>query len=98
MALGAPALIVPLPGALDQDQANNARTLVTHGGAWMMDQARFKAETLAEKLQNILSDASVLSDMSAKALGFATPDAADNLARVTIAAIAASPLLEEERV
>jgi UDP-N-acetylglucosamine--N-acetylmuramyl-(pentapeptide) pyrophosphoryl-undecaprenol N-acetylglucosamine transferase len=31
-AIGRPAILVPLPGALDQDQAANARTLETIGG------------------------------------------------------------------
>jgi UDP-N-acetylglucosamine:LPS N-acetylglucosamine transferase len=62
----------------------------------MVDQANFTAETLASKLKDVLNDAAVLSDMSAKALGFATPDAADHLARVAIEAVAAQSMQKQE--
>lgn len=98
MALGAPAVIVPLPGALDQDQAHNAGLLVGNGGAWMMQQETFNAETLAAKLQDVLNDVTVLGTMSAKALSLATPDAARKLAGLTIKTSSTFPSQAEERV
>ena len=84
-ALGTPALIVPLPGSLDQDQANNARALVAGGGAWMLTQAHFTAQSLAEKLADILAHRGLLTAMSAAAQGFAQPAAAEHLAAFVMA-------------
>ena len=44
-AIGRPAILVPLPHALDQDQRANAGVLEQAGGAIRLDQAEFTPDT-----------------------------------------------------
>ena len=46
---GRPAILVPLPGAIDDHQSANARALAEAGGAWMMRAARFHARRAARR-------------------------------------------------
>ena len=48
--IGRPAILVPYPHALDQDQAENARVLADAGGAWLMPEAELTASVLARRL------------------------------------------------
>jgi len=82
--LGAPAIIVPLPGSLDQDQAHNILELSEAGGAYHMPQTAFSPEGLGELLDRMMQDDERLRRMSAIALQFAEPDAAMRLANYTI--------------
>ena len=50
MAIGRPALLVPLPHALDNDQLENATRLEEGGGGWCMSQSELTPERLAEEL------------------------------------------------
>ena len=49
-AIGRPAILVPLPHALDQDQAANAGVLEAAGGALRLMQRDFTPERLAAEL------------------------------------------------
>jgi UDP-N-acetylglucosamine--N-acetylmuramyl-(pentapeptide) pyrophosphoryl-undecaprenol N-acetylglucosamine transferase len=83
-AMGVPALIVPLPGALDHDQANNARELVRAGAADLVAQAQFTPQALADKLANYLANPAQLETMAAKAHSLAEPQATSRLARYAL--------------
>ncbi len=50
-AVGAAALFVPFPSAVDDHQTTNARFLVDAGGGWLVQQADFTPELLADLLQ-----------------------------------------------
>jgi UDP-N-acetylglucosamine--N-acetylmuramyl-(pentapeptide) pyrophosphoryl-undecaprenol N-acetylglucosamine transferase len=50
-AVGAAALFVPFPLAVDDHQTHNARHLVDQGGGWLVHQPQFTAQWLAEFLQ-----------------------------------------------
>ena len=50
-AIGAAALFVPLPSAVDDHQTRNARFLVERGGGWLMPQAELTPAALAQFLQ-----------------------------------------------
>lgn len=50
-AIGAAALFVPFPAAVDDHQTSNARFLVTQGGGWMEQQRDLTPEKLAAMLQ-----------------------------------------------
>ena len=50
-AIGAAALFIPLPSAVDDHQSRNARFLVERGGGWMMAQAELTPERLAQFLE-----------------------------------------------
>jgi UDP-N-acetylglucosamine--N-acetylmuramyl-(pentapeptide) pyrophosphoryl-undecaprenol N-acetylglucosamine transferase len=52
-AVGAAAVFVPFPAAVDDHQTVNARFLVEAGGGWLMPQAGLTPEALASLLQNM---------------------------------------------
>lgn len=50
-AVGAAAVFVPFPSAVDDHQTHNARFLVDQGAAWLMPQATLTPQILADMLQ-----------------------------------------------
>ena len=50
-AIGAAALFVPFPAAVDDHQTSNARFLVDRGAGWLLPQAELTPERLAQLLQ-----------------------------------------------
>jgi UDP-N-acetylglucosamine--N-acetylmuramyl-(pentapeptide) pyrophosphoryl-undecaprenol N-acetylglucosamine transferase len=50
-AVGAAALFVPFPSAVDDHQTKNAQFLVASGGAWLAQQKELTARLLADMLQ-----------------------------------------------
>jgi len=52
-AVGAAALFVPFPFAVDDHQTTNARFLVDQGGGWLLPQADLTAQGLADWLQKM---------------------------------------------
>lgn len=79
-AVGLPALFVPYPGAVDDHQTANARTLAAAGAAEIVQEAGLTAEALAERLRQWLGDRASLAERAVKARSLAMPDA---LARIT---------------
>ena len=49
-AIGRPSILVPLPGALDQDQAANAQSLADIGAATVIPQDAFTPDRLASEI------------------------------------------------
>ena len=49
-AIGRPSILVPLPGALDQDQFANAGVLADAGGAIRLPQNEFTPERLGAEI------------------------------------------------
>ncbi|WCM87622.1 undecaprenyldiphospho-muramoylpentapeptide beta-N-acetylglucosaminyltransferase [Acidovorax sp. NCPPB 3576] len=64
-AVGAAAVFVPFPHAVDDHQTANARFLVDAGGGWLVPQRDLTPEWLADLLQNSERDA--LVDIARKA-------------------------------
>jgi UDP-N-acetylglucosamine--N-acetylmuramyl-(pentapeptide) pyrophosphoryl-undecaprenol N-acetylglucosamine transferase len=83
-AIGRPSILVPLPGALDQDQLHNARVLEKAGGAVVMEQRDFSPEQAAEEMTRLLGDPSRLAAMAAAAKSIGVLDAADRLAELVL--------------
>lgn len=52
-AVGAAALFVPFPFAVDDHQTKNAQFLVDAGGGWLVPQAELSAQFLAERLASL---------------------------------------------
>jgi UDP-N-acetylglucosamine--N-acetylmuramyl-(pentapeptide) pyrophosphoryl-undecaprenol N-acetylglucosamine transferase len=52
-AVGAAAVFVPFPFAVDDHQTTNAQFLVQHGAGWLVPQAELTAEALAERLTGL---------------------------------------------
>jgi UDP-N-acetylglucosamine--N-acetylmuramyl-(pentapeptide) pyrophosphoryl-undecaprenol N-acetylglucosamine transferase len=77
---GRPAILVPLPGAIDDHQSANARALAKAGGAWVVPQPRFTPEFLAERLAALIVDPVGLAKAAVGARSQARGDAAGRLA------------------
>ena len=79
-AIGRPAILVPLPNALDQDQFVNAGVLEDAGGAIRVVQADFTPERLAADIAALAGDPARLADMAKASKSAGTIDAAERLA------------------
>jgi UDP-N-acetylglucosamine--N-acetylmuramyl-(pentapeptide) pyrophosphoryl-undecaprenol N-acetylglucosamine transferase len=77
---GRPAILVPLPGAIDDHQTANARALVGAGGAAMIAQRDFTPTALRDLLAALLVDRELLRRTARAARAMARPDAAARLA------------------
>ena len=80
--IGRPAILVPLPHALDQDQKANAGVLARVGGGWVVDQSDLTPARLAKELTAFLAAPDVLARAAAAARAMGRPDAAERLADV----------------
>jgi UDP-N-acetylglucosamine--N-acetylmuramyl-(pentapeptide) pyrophosphoryl-undecaprenol N-acetylglucosamine transferase len=83
-AIGRPAILVPLPHALDQDQRANAAVLEQAGGAIRIDQPAFTPEKLASEIARIVVAPEQLAIMAQRARAAGAPDAADRLAELVL--------------
>lgn len=83
-AIGRPSILVPLPGAIDQDQFANASVLAKAGGALLLPQAEFSAERLAAELAGFAAAPERLAAMAAAARSVGTLDAAERLANLVL--------------
>ncbi|MBW4091036.1 MAG: undecaprenyldiphospho-muramoylpentapeptide beta-N-acetylglucosaminyltransferase [Proteobacteria bacterium] len=77
---GRPALLVPLPGAIDDHQSANARALVAAGAAEAIAQAACTPAVLAERLAAWLGDPARLADAARATATVARTDAGARLA------------------
>jgi len=77
-AAGVPAILVPLPGAVDDHQTANARFLAGHQAAILLPQAEFTAERLAGMIESL--DRAALLAMADRARALAGGDAAAEVA------------------
>lgn len=78
--LGRPAILVPLPGAIDADQKNNAMVVDAAGGGWIVEQATLTPQTLASRLATLLSDPITLTKAADAARSLGQPRAVEKLA------------------
>lgn len=78
--IGRPAILVPLPGAIDGDQKNNALVLEQAGGGWIAEQATLSPLSLGTRLQSLLSDPTGLERAASAARSLGQPDAVSKLA------------------
>nr|WP_315495493.1 undecaprenyldiphospho-muramoylpentapeptide beta-N-acetylglucosaminyltransferase [uncultured Rhodoferax sp.] len=65
-AVGAAAVFVPFPAAVDDHQTFNARFLVDQGGGWLLPQAEMTPEALATLLQKTERPALIQRGLEAK--------------------------------
>lgn len=78
--IGRPAIMVPLPHALDQDQKANAGVLAEAGGGWMIEQKDMTPERLANDLVKFIDDPKPLAAAAEAAASIGRPDAVERLA------------------
>jgi UDP-N-acetylglucosamine--N-acetylmuramyl-(pentapeptide) pyrophosphoryl-undecaprenol N-acetylglucosamine transferase len=79
-AIGRPSILVPLPGAIDQDQFANAGVLSQAGAALRIAQAEFSSDRLAAEISVLAAEPARLAAMAEKARGAGRLDAAERLA------------------
>jgi UDP-N-acetylglucosamine--N-acetylmuramyl-(pentapeptide) pyrophosphoryl-undecaprenol N-acetylglucosamine transferase len=82
---GRPALLVPLPGAIDDHQSANARALADAGGAIAIAQHALTADRLAEHVMLLAAEPGRLAAMAEAAARLAAADAAARLADAVLA-------------
>ena len=80
MAIGRPAILVPLPHALDDNQTPNAEILSKAGAGWLAPQRDLTPDSLARMLTSAFSHPADLAARAVAAHALATPDAAARLA------------------
>lgn len=80
--IGRPAILVPLPFALDDNQTPNADALVTAGSAWRVAQRDLTPKLLADLLSSAFNAPDDLARRAAAARTLARPDATARLADV----------------
>lgn len=78
--IGRPALMVPLPHAIDNDQLANANALVAAGAGWLLPQSEIDPTRLALEISTCMKNPVALSEAAANARSVGRPDAAENLA------------------
>ncbi len=82
--IGRPAILVPLPGALDQDQAANARVLGAVDAATVVAQPAFTPAWLTDELTTLFAAPQALEAKAARARSIGIPDAAERLADLVL--------------
>jgi UDP-N-acetylglucosamine--N-acetylmuramyl-(pentapeptide) pyrophosphoryl-undecaprenol N-acetylglucosamine transferase len=80
MAIGRPAILIPLPHALDDNQTPNADILARAKAGWCVAQKDLSPERLAQLLGDIFTNPADLAERAARARALAVPDAAQRLA------------------
>ncbi len=78
--IGRPAILVPLPHALDDNQTPNADALANAGGGWRVAQGDFTPQKLAGMIEAAFADPAALARCAAAARALAKPDATLRLA------------------
>jgi UDP-N-acetylglucosamine--N-acetylmuramyl-(pentapeptide) pyrophosphoryl-undecaprenol N-acetylglucosamine transferase len=89
-AIGRPAILVPLPHALDHDQRANAGMLERAGGAIVMEQTHFTPERVAAEIARLAAAPEKLAEMAAATRGQGVLDGADRLAELVMGVAATS--------
>ena len=81
--IGRPAILVPLPHALDNDQLQNASRLAESGAAWCIEQKDLSPQRLARDIGTLLGDGGQLAPAADAAKKLGRPDAVGRLADLT---------------
>lgn len=81
---GKPAILVPIPEEISQDQRSNAYAYARFGGATVMEEANLTSHLLISEIDRILNDAAVQAKMKDGAQHFIFPQASDTIARALL--------------
>jgi UDP-N-acetylglucosamine--N-acetylmuramyl-(pentapeptide) pyrophosphoryl-undecaprenol N-acetylglucosamine transferase len=91
--IGRPAILVPLPHAVDNDQLRNAESFASAGAGWLLRQESLSAESLAALITSLRYHESGLAEAASAALEIGRPNAAELLADV-VERFATAPVKE----
>jgi len=82
--IGRPAIFVPFPHALDQDQKVNAGVLAEAGGGWVWEERALRPDELARRLAELMNSPSALAEAAEAARRAGAPDAVGKLADLVL--------------
>ncbi len=82
MIIGRPGLIIPLPSAADNHQAENARLFSDAGAGWMTIEADFDPKMFAKRLAQLIRNPGLLHEAATRASELSRTDAADKMADI----------------
>jgi UDP-N-acetylglucosamine--N-acetylmuramyl-(pentapeptide) pyrophosphoryl-undecaprenol N-acetylglucosamine transferase len=82
--IGRPSILVPLPHALDQDQAANAALLAESGSAEVVRQENFTPDFLSARLAALMAAPEQLTERARAAKSAGIADAAERLADLVL--------------
>lgn len=91
---GRPAILVPLPSAMDDHQTANAREMTEAGGARTIPQSRFTAVELAKQMQKMALEPGALQNAAKRARACGRPDAARDMADL-LESIGVAPIVND---
>jgi UDP-N-acetylglucosamine--N-acetylmuramyl-(pentapeptide) pyrophosphoryl-undecaprenol N-acetylglucosamine transferase len=80
--IGRPAILIPLPHALDDNQTPNADALANAGGGWRVAQKDLTPQKLADMLTAAFSSPADLAKRAEAARSIGKPDATQRFADV----------------
>ncbi len=83
-AAGLPAILVPLPIAVNDEQGGNAKALADAGAAWVIRQPDLTSAGLAERIAGLLTDPATLARARQATTALTRPDAAVRLADLVL--------------
>jgi UDP-N-acetylglucosamine--N-acetylmuramyl-(pentapeptide) pyrophosphoryl-undecaprenol N-acetylglucosamine transferase len=86
-AVGLPAVLVPLPISLDDDQRKNAEAVVEAGGARLVLNGDLNPQLVVEVVEGLMRNEAELQAMSAGVRSLARPDAAERFAELVEGAV-----------
>ncbi|WP_144097648.1 undecaprenyldiphospho-muramoylpentapeptide beta-N-acetylglucosaminyltransferase [Croceicoccus sediminis] len=96
-AVGRPAILIPLPSAMDDHQSANARDMAEAGGARSIRQDLFTPEELARQIEAMAADPETLGNAAHMAWNCGRPNAAKDLADL-VESFGGAPLMDVIRV
>lgn len=83
-ALGRPAVLVPLPHSVDNDQLENAMRFEKAGAGWCFEQSIMTPERLAGTLRRLFEEPATLARAASRAKSQARYDAVERLADLMV--------------
>ncbi len=82
--MGKPSVLVPSPNVTNNHQEKNARVLEKAGGAKVLLEGQFTAESLLHEIRSILSDGKACEEMAKNTAGLSYSRAAENISSIII--------------
>ena len=92
MAVGRPAIIIPLPTAADNHQAENARIFCDAGAGWLMTEKDFDAKAFATRLLGLMESPDMLAEAARSAYHHYPEKAAEKMAEAILDIVKGNPL------
>ena len=83
-AMGKPAVLVPSPNVTNNHQEKNARVLESAGGAKVLLETEFTADSLLGVVSDLLSSPEELKAMSGCMRRLGVPDATERIAELVL--------------